>query len=242
MKIFLAGASGSTGQLLVSQLLRRGHHIVAVVRSIERLPEGFRTHENLSLVEASLLDLSDTKLSQLVKDCSAIASCLGQNISLKGMYGHPRWLVTDAARRLCMAVKANQPQTPVRYVLMNTVGNRNPDRDEELPLKDRIVIGLMRLVLPPQKDNEAAAVYLRTEIGQNDEVIEWVAVRPDALFDEDTVTDYTLHPSPTSSAIFGDGKTSRINVAHFMAELITDDTIWNKWKGQMPVIYNKVSS
>jgi len=242
MKIFLAGASGSTGKLLTSQLLQRGHHIVAVVRSIERLPEGFRTHENLSLVEASLLDLSDTKLSQLVKECSAIASCLGHNISLKGMYGHPRWLVTDAARRLCMAVKANQPQTPVRYVLMNTVGNRNRDRDEKLSFKDKIVIGLMRLALPPQRDNEAAAEYLRTEIGQNDEMIEWVAVRPDALFDEDMVTDYTLHPSPTSSAIFGDGKTSRINVAHFMADLITDDKIWNKWKGQMPVIYNKISS
>jgi hypothetical protein len=24
-----------------------------------------------------------------------------------------------------------------------------------------------------------------------------------------------------------------------MADLITDDETWNKWKGQMPVIYNK---
>jgi len=27
-----------------------------------------------------------------------------------------------------------------------------------------------------------------------------------------------------------------------MADLITDDDTWNKWKGQMPVIYNKSSS
>jgi len=33
--------------------------------------------------------------------------------------------------------------------------------------------------------------------------------------------------------------TSRINVANFMAELITDDTLWSTWKGQMPVSYNK---
>ena len=31
--------------------------------------------------------------------------------------------------------------------------------------------------------------------------------------------------------------TSRIN-GHFMAELITDDGTWNKWKRQIPVIYN----
>jgi len=24
-----------------------------------------------------------------------------------------------------------------------------------------------------------------------------------------------------------------------MADLITNDDIWNQWKGQMPVIYNK---
>jgi hypothetical protein len=28
-------------------------------------------------------------------------------------------------------------------------------------------------------------------------------------------------------------------VAHFMARLISDDALWSKWKGQMPVIYGK---
>jgi hypothetical protein len=50
---------------------------------------------------------------------------------------------------------------------------------------------------------------------------------------------YERHPSPTRSAIFDAGKTSRINVAHFMSTLITDEAVWEKWKGQMPVIYNK---
>jgi len=53
------------------------------------------------------------------------------------------------------------------------------------------------------------------------------------------VSEYEIHPSPTRSAIFNAGQTSRINVGHFMAELVTDDETWNKWKGQMPVIYNK---
>jgi hypothetical protein len=87
-------------------------------------------------------------------------------------------------------------------------------------------------------DNEKAADYLRVKVGQNNHFIEWVTVRPDALVDEEEVGEYEVHPSPIRSAIFNAGQTSRINVGHFMARLITDDTTWNKWKGKMPVIYN----
>jgi hypothetical protein len=52
------------------------------------------------------------------------------------------------------------------------------------------------------------------------------------------VTEYTVHNSPTRSAIFNPGKTSRINVGDFMAKLIVSKNEWNKWEGEMPVIYN----
>jgi hypothetical protein len=142
---------------------------------------------------------------------------------------------------LCTAIQANQPQAPVRFVLLNTTGNSNRDLDERRSAGDRIVTGILRVVLPPQADNEQAADYLRTVIGQNDRAVEWVAVRPDSLLNEDRVTEYTVHPSPTRSPIFDSGRTSRINVGHFMAKLITDDATWTKWKGQMPVIYNRNS-
>ena len=86
-----------------------------------------------------------------------------------------------------------------------------------------------------------AADFLRTEIGQKNKIIEWVAVRPDGLVDESEVTEYEIHPSPTRSAIFDAGTVSRINVGAFMAELITDQDLWMKWKGQMPVIYSKAN-
>ncbi len=121
---------------------------------------------------------------------------------------------------------------------MNTTANRNRDLDESSSSAERGLIRLLRLLLPPQVDNEQAADYLRTQIGQKDPAIEWVAIRPDGLIDEESVSDYEIFPSPTRSVIFNAGKTSRINVAHFMADLITNDQTWNKWKGQMPVIYN----
>jgi nucleoside-diphosphate-sugar epimerase len=239
MTTLVVGASGATGKLLVEQLLNRGEHVKIIVRTVNSLPESIKNNENVSIICANVLDLNDNEMIQHVKGCNAVVSCLGHNLSFKGLYGQPRRLVTDATRRLCSAIKANNPEQPVKFVLMNTTGNRNLDLSEQISFGQKCIIWLLRLLLPPHLDNEKAADYLRTNIAQNDRVIEWAAVRPDNLIDESEVTEYEVHPSPTRSAIFDAGTTSRINVGHFMAELITDHETWIKWKGQMPVIYNK---
>lgn len=238
MTTIVAGASGATGQTLVEQLLDRGQNVKAVVRSPDKLPKAVRERPNLTLIHGSILDLSNTEIAGHVKNCNAVASCLGHNLTFKGLFGPPRRLVTDTTRRLCDAIKANDTEVPIKFVLMNTTGNRNRDLNEPVSFAQRCVIRLLRLCLPPHVDNEEAADYLRTKIGQNDKAVEWVAVRPDGLTNEGAVTEYELHASPIRSAIFDAGKTSRINVGHFMADLISDSEIWNKWKGQMPVIYN----
>jgi hypothetical protein len=56
----------------------------------------------------------------------------------------------------------------------------------------------------------------------------------DNLIDADTLGPHAFHPSPTSSAIFEAGCTSRLPVAHVMAELITDVSLWATWAGRMP--------
>lgn len=242
MKIAVVGASGATGRLLVKQLLDDGHQVKILVRSADSLPDFLKNQENLSVKEATIAELSDADLEQFVSTCDAIASCLGHNLTWKGIYGKPRRLVTDATRRLCQAVKANDSEKPIKFVLMNTTGNRNRDVKEAISFGQKCVIGLLRLLLPPHVDNEQAADYLRTQIGQNNKAIEWAAVRPDGLVDHENVSPYEIHPSPTRSAIFNAGQTSRINVGHFMADLITDENSWATWKGQMPVIYNRTTS
>ena len=239
MNILIVGASGATGRLLTEELLDRGHFVRAIVRSPGKLPAAVRNHDNLSVIQASVLELSDAELAQHVRGCEAVASCLGHNVTLKGMYGHPRKLVTDATRRLCDAVRANRPAQSTKFVLMSTTGYRNSTIDDPLPFTQKLIVGLLRLVLPPHADNEQAAGYLVNKVGRNDKLIEWAAVRPDNLIDEDEVTPYDVYPSPLRSAIFGSGQTSRINVGHFMADLITEDDIWQQWQGQLPVIYNR---
>lgn len=242
MKVLVVGASGATGRQLVNQLLIQGNEVKVIVRSTQNISESWKDNNKVQIIKASILGLSDEEMSNHVSGCDSVASCLGHNLTWKGVYGQPRKLVTDATRRLCEAIKSTNPNRPVKYVLMNTSGNSNRDLNEPISFAQICVIGLLRLLLPPHVDNEKAADYLRTTIGQKDEYIEWVAVRPDGLIDENEVTEYEIHPSPIRSAIFNAGKVSRINVGHFMSELINDDKLWNNWKGQMPVIYKKSSS
>jgi nucleoside-diphosphate-sugar epimerase len=240
--ILVVGASGATGRLLVGELLNRGHTVRVVVRSPDRLPGDIRTHAHLAVIPAAILDLPRDTLVGHVRGCDAVASCLGHNLTLHGMFGPPRRLVTDSIQRLCDAVRATAPSRPVRVVLMNTAGNRNRDLDERVSAAEVRALWLLRHLLPPHADNEQAAEYLRARVGGGDAAIEWVVVRPDTLTPDTRAGDYDVHPSPTRSALFRPGVTSRANVAHFMAELIADDATWNRWKGQMPVIYNRLAA
>lgn len=178
---------------------------------------------------------------ECLADCDSVASCLGHNITMKGIFGKPRELVTDAVKLLCASIEKKSPTKPIRFVLMNTAGNRNRDLFEHQSTGEKIVMGLIRTLIPPQSDNEKAADFLRLNIGKKNKFIEWVVVRPDTLINQDSVTEYELYTSPIRSALFKPGKTSRLNVGNFMARLIAENDLWYKWKGQMPVIYNKES-
>ena len=234
MKVLVVGASGATGRLVVNQLLSRGVEVNAIVRSLDALPD----MPNLYKIQASVHNLTSSEMAIHIKDCNAVVSCLGHNLTFKGMFGKPRLLVTDTLQCICSAIKSNETGCAVKVILMNTTGNSNRDIPEKPPLSQRIVIAILRALLPPHVDNENAADFLRTQIGQNDKVIEWVAVRPDALTDEQEVTEYNVYTSPIRNAIFDSGATSRINVGNFMVELILNESTWLKWKGHMPVVYN----
>jgi len=233
------GATGATGSLLVKELLGRGQKVKAIVRTPSKLGEKSLGDPNLSVIQANISEMSERDLADAVSGCDAAASCLGHNLTFKGLYGPPRRLVTDATRRICEALREGERDRPAKFVLMNTTGNRNRDLSEEISWAQKGVILLLRLLLPPHADNEQAADYLCLEVGQEDPRLGWVAVRPDGLVDEEAVSEYSLYPSPIRSAIFDAGVTSRINVAHFMADLTTNAELWSRWNGQMPVIYNE---
>jgi hypothetical protein len=178
-------------------------------------------------------------LRRLIDDCNTIVVCLGHNNNLKGIYGQPRWLVHDTLERICHIIDQNaSKERAVKIILMNTSGYSNSKNNETLIGKEKVLVSILKLLLPPFVDNIKAANYLRDIIGPHHPSIDWVVVRPDTLLDSNNISDYRLETKPTRSPFFDPGKVSRINVADFIHRLITEDAVWITWKNQMPVIYN----
>jgi nucleoside-diphosphate-sugar epimerase len=238
MKVLVLGGNGATGIHVVKQLLDNGVTVKTVVRNPDRL-KSLEHHERLEVITASILTMGCEQLSDVLNDVDAVVSCLGHNITVKGIWGKPHRVVTDAIRKVHDAIQTNAPTKKIRLVLMNTTACLDSDAKETHTVGERIVMALLRRLLPPHRDNEQAVDYLKRVIGKNDRYIEWVAVRPDTLLNEDEVTGYTVHASPTRSPIFNAGKTSRINVGNFMMRLLSENELWEQWKYRMPVVYNE---
>lgn len=233
MKFFIAGLTGATGRLLTSQLLAEGHTVFGFARNPDALPIGIRHHGNLKIQQGSLLDIPDEQLRAVLDKVDGIGSCLGHSVTRQGIWGHPRTLVRDAVQRLVELTKHKR----MHLVLMSSNGVVNTDNNEQFQWIDRAAISVLRTVLPPQKDNELAAVFLQN---QTYPYLEWCIVRPDNLVDHSEVSGYKAFVSPQLGVIFGAGQTSRINVAHFMKTLLTEEAVWAAWQGQWPVLYNEV--
>ncbi len=237
-KVLVLGSSGATGKLVVTQLLQQNVEVVAVLRPSSNIPVEFSPQKKLQIIKTDITELQENELVHYLQDCDGVISCLGHNLTFNGIFGPPKLLVTDAIEKICRTIEGINTDKKFKLILMNTTGNSNRDLSEKPPLSQRVVISILRLFLPPHVDNERAADFLRIEIGQNHKLIEWSAIRPDSLTDNEDVTKYDLFISPTRNVIFDAAPTSRINVANFMSRLICEDALWSKWKGKMPVIYN----
>uniref|UniRef100_A0A7S1YAI6 NAD(P)-binding domain-containing protein n=1 Tax=Sexangularia sp. CB-2014 TaxID=1486929 RepID=A0A7S1YAI6_9EUKA len=241
VKTLVLGASGATGKQVCTMLHGEAHPLHLVVRQSSVLPTSLTDAPNVTVHRVDFLGMSDEAVADLVGTVDAVVSCLGHTLSLSGMYGAPRDLVTQSVRRIVTAARASHRRDapPLKLVLMNTSGNRNPAEDKQVGLAERAMLGIIRTAVPPHADNEGAAAFLRSNVPADDSAVQWVVVRPDSLVDEDTPSGYEAHPSPLQSAIFGSGKVSRANVGRFMADLITKPTLWEKWANRMPILYNK---
>jgi putative NADH-flavin reductase len=239
MKVLLLGANGATGRFAVNQCMGKGINVKAIIRSQSEIPEIIKSDENVQIIREDISHLNEQSLINHVEDCEAVISCLGHNLTLRGIYGPPGMLVTNAVKKICNVINQINTSKPVKFILMNTSGYIIDDKGYIISLKEKIVLTLMHHLLPPLRDSEESARYLQNQIGDNNPKIEWIIVRPDTLINEKTCSEYEVYSSPVRSPIFNSGKTSRINVGNFMANLLSNDNLWNTWKFKMPVIYNK---
>jgi hypothetical protein len=235
--VLLVGGTGRTGQRVLRQLLGRGMSVRVVVRSPQKLPADTAGESRLTVIEADPLSLSDEHLMHQLRGCDAVISCLCHVLSIKGIFGSPRDLVTRVATGLCREIVALRPPTPLKFILMSSVSVNHPGGlDTRRGMLEKACVSILRGILPPARDNQQAADFLWGNIGMTNPFVQWAVVRPDTLLDDD-VSEYTLHEGLVSS-LFAPDSTNMANVAHFMCELVTHPEAWHEWKGKLPVIIN----
>jgi len=243
-KVLVVGATGATGKHVVRMLLDKGDTtVVAVARSKEKLLsllkiEDGKIEPNLVVREVAISDLGSDDFKELTEGCGAIVSCLGHNVTFRGMYKDGLFL-----QNTVQELTKNMPEG-CRFVLMGSDGVANPDRvsDPKRSRFERGIMVLLRWLVPPHVDNEKSALYLY----QNPS-FDWTIVRPGDLYNTEEgeavgsgEKGYEIFDHPIGS-LFGDNSTARRDVADFMVIVATSDP--NTWaevyNHKMPVIYKK---
>ncbi len=74
MKLFLLGATGQTGSILLQDALLRGHSVTAYVRNLDRIN---LQHENLCIIQGDLLN--GENMATAMRGHDVVISCLGGN-------------------------------------------------------------------------------------------------------------------------------------------------------------------
>eukprot|EP00277_Geminigera_cryophila_P032691 CAMPEP_0173124782 /NCGR_PEP_ID=MMETSP1102-20130122/55924_1 /TAXON_ID=49646 /ORGANISM="Geminigera sp., Strain Caron Lab Isolate" /LENGTH=268 /DNA_ID=CAMNT_0014033321 /DNA_START=3 /DNA_END=809 /DNA_ORIENTATION=- len=249
-KVLLLGGTGGIGSQALLHLLDRNVHVTAIVRSAARLPDAVKEHPALTTLvrETGAINMSVPEMARHVEDCDAVISCLGHNLDFHGMFGEPKKLCADTSELACEAIKLLQPTQPIKFIVVNTAGVDHPDGKSD-PVRgwgERVILWLLTVLLPPMKDNVMTSHYLYNEASKI-ETVEFCAVRPDDLIDGEKRDffsselcsvkrpSYTVHET-LQNGLFNPGTTTRANVGHFMADLVTDDRVWAQWKGKFPQI------
>lgn len=247
LKVLVVGSTGATGKHVVQMLLDRGDtEVVALARSQEKLMGLLGTGQeksikNLVVKEASISEMTDAQIKDLTEGCTAVVSCLGHNLTFKGMFREGLF-VSESVQKLTRAMPSS-----CRFVMMGTDAVAYPDGSD--PKRTRFERGLlrfMRWILPPVNDNELAAAHLFEDAKSSKNSYEWVAVRPgdlveteDAELLEKSKKDYEIHEH-TFGGLFGDNSTYRSQVADFLVHLATmSSKAFKTYNHKMPVVYSR---
>jgi uncharacterized protein YbjT (DUF2867 family) len=206
MRIAVLGATGRTGQVLVAELLRRGHEVTVLARTPDRLGA---TDGSVRVVTGSSTDAD--ALASLLDGAQAAVSTLGPT-------SRDSTVMSQTARVL---VPAMQQRGIRRYVGVSGMG---VDIEGDLKgRKDRMISSVIRRVGGLMATDKAQEYRI---LDASD--LDWTLVRPPRLIDG-PATGRVVHDAHTpgrSSSI------RRADLAAFLADVVEQDL----YVGQSPFV------
>ena len=203
MKIGLLGATGRTGHWVITEALKRGHSVTAIVRNPDKLKE---KHDNLSVVKASIF--SAEELTEAFRGHDAVVSALGfsRNPPVTGY--------TEAMKATVAAMRASS----VKRLVVMTAFHTDVTAARGQGFFLNLFIKFLKHLLTNMREMEQ---YLEAQAGD----LDWTVVRPGGLNDKQP-KEQTLMQQEGVMFIMGSGVASyipRANVARFMVEQLEEE-------------------
>ena len=191
MKIAILGATGRTGRPLVEELVRRGHHVAAVVRD----PAGAEFSDAVELVPGDVRDAD--VLRRAVTGADVVVSALG-----------PRKGDATLHREVAPLLVAVLEEAGVRRFVGVSGAGVDADGDHK-SRRDRIISGIIKR-LPGDAVKDKVLEYGVWR----DSGLDWTLVRPPRLQDGPATgaVEHHASTSPRSTSI------TRADLAAFIAD------------------------
>ena len=201
MKVLIIGATGATGQILMSEALAQGHEVTALARTPSAVaPEDHRPR----VLQGNALDASSVEAAVAGQD--AVLSALGTRST------RPTTLFSESTTNLISAMKKHGVR---RLVCITGVGVGDSKGHVGF-LYDRIIRPFVVKNVYEDKERQ------EEEIKRSD--LDWVIVRPARLTDGPAKGKYRIFLGGSYTAT----KISRADVASFMLAQLSDDTYVHK--------------
>ena len=202
-RILILGATGATGQAVVTQALEAGHQVTAFVRNPSGMPV---RHESLRLIAGDVTD-EKSGLADAVRGQDAVISALGRGMSFKS---------TDLIQRSVPPILAAMKSQRVRRLIFTSAIGVGSATDN-LPLISRMMIRF------PLRDIYADKVAGEALIRRSD--LDWTLVQPAQLTTGPLTRKYR---AGERLDLRGIPKISRGDTAHFILRQLDDTSYIRK--------------
>jgi len=203
MKILIFGASGKTGQHLVSQALDKGHSVTAFARHPEKITI---QHPSLKIAQGNVSDYD--KVEEAIKGQDAVFSTLGATSPFKFDEA-----VVDGAANIIKAMKA---QTVSRLIYISFIGVKESRNAGGFVIK----FIAPRLLSTEIKGHEAREKMIQ------ESSLQWTIIRAVTLTNGKHTGKYKSGTDITANGFTA--TISRADVADLMLQALTDNNSIHK--------------
>jgi putative NADH-flavin reductase len=203
MKLLVFGASGKTGQHLLSKALEQGYIVTAFARNPSKIK---MLHPNLRIVQGNI---SDYKLIEdATKGQDAVLSALGANSPFKFDQ-----TVVDGMENILKAMETNSVN---RFIYLSFIGINKPCKDAGF---------LIQYIAPKLLKSEIKGHQLRESMIENSH-LQWTIVHAPTLSNVKPKNVYRVGENISSKGFVV--SISRTDVADFMLKQVTGNDYLQK--------------